>query len=429
MKKNLLLTFILVLVWGAAMSFPTKNELNRRISANEILELISSYHNPAEVPGLAEMILSFINYQIANTEKYPKGTMTEVLHKEWVENTWVNTGKELIYLDDNGWATESYNYVWVEGAWSNAFCSLITNNGSGWPTHILMKSWGETGWVNFMQIDYTYNQYGYLQIIMQLYYGTMWVNMMKADFFYNTQGLGTQIITQGWDMLNSAWVNDSKDTYTYDNNGWLIEELAQYWEEGDWVNEEIGYLTNDANGHVQEKLKKAWNNNTWEDYLHFTYSYNPQWLLSQEICESWYGGTWENDYRYTYQYDAQNRMIEELYESWEAKGWVNNEIANWTYDLAIGYEQIKQFSHSLSVYPNPARDKIFVCFSLNSGSEVNINLYDFTGKLVKQIRIENKFAVEHTIKLPVLEIPEGMYFISLESNFVILATQRLVIIR
>jgi hypothetical protein len=274
--------------------------------------------------------------------------------------------------------------------------------------------WENGAWQDMMQADYTYNQYGPLQILMQFYFGTSWVNMMKSDFYYNAQGQCTEIITKGWDMVNSAWVNDAKDSYTYNASGWMIEELTQLWEEGAWVNMEIGYSTYEAGGHETEKLTKSWAGNAWENYMHFTYTYNGQWLMTEELRESWSGGAWNNNEKINFQYDAQGRMIEELYKTWQtSKGWVNDELATWTYDLSIGITPVNIPDQEAVIYPNPAGENAIVEYQLATESYVSVGLYTITGKAVATLENESQQAGEHRIELATSALQSGLYLVKI----------------
>jgi hypothetical protein len=431
MKKNLMITLFLMALLRVTQSIAIEEPSDQSKLGSEIRQIMLTYQNPMQTQDMQGKILALINRQLSthSSGKSIMSTMSEAIHKVWENNEWVNAEKDQTYYDDNGNPYEAFNFIWDNNAWVNNSWSLITTNPSGAVTYVLMKLWTGSSWMDMAQVTYTYNNYGPLQILMQFYYGGNWMNSMKIDYFYNSQGQATEIIMQTWDIMTSAWVNDSKDSFTYDNNGWMIEELSQGWENNTWVNEEIAYSSYDGNGHETEKSVKAWNNNAWENYLQFTYSYNAQWLLEQEKCENWYNNIWNNSYLYIYQYDNQDRMIEELYQTWEAKGWVNESITNWTYDLIIGIEQNNLVNQSVSLYPNPASDKAFVCYSLNSTSDLIIKLYDFTGKLIKQIQNGNQDKGQYTIEFNTLNMPEGIYFLSIESNSEIITTQRLVVIR
>jgi len=71
-------------------------------------------------------------------------------------------------------------------------------------------------------------------------------------------------INQIWD--GSAWVNNTKYSYTYDGNNNLIEVLYQWWDGSAWVNSSKGSFTYDVNNKRTEWLRQNWNGSAWENY-------------------------------------------------------------------------------------------------------------------------------------------------------------------
>ena len=433
MKKNLLIALIILAMAGVSRLFANEKTFDRTRLGTEIRQIMFTAQNPMQVPELPGKILAFNDRQLKGDAncKSVMSSMTEVIHKYWENDIWVNAEKDQIHYNDDGFPTDSYNFYWDNNAWVNNFWSVITVDGEGKPIHYLMKLWTGSSWMDMMQVTYTYTSFGMpLQMIMQFNNGGSWVNSMKEDFTYNAQQLATEILQQEWDMTTQAWVNDSKDSFTYDNNGWMIEELSQVWEENAWLNEEIGYSTYEAGGHEIEKLTKAWYNNAWENYLHFTYTYNAEWLRIQEQCESWYNNVWENQDLFMFQYDDQDRIIEELYKVWvDSKGWENQSISNWTYDLSTGAEEIHTSLQSIGIYPNPATDNTIISYRLDSDTFINIGMYSSSGYLIKVLINKNLCAGEYKLELNTSDLTAGVYFISFRSNNGKFVIQRLVVIR
>jgi hypothetical protein len=433
MKKSSLIAFIILAVAGVSRLFAIEKSFNQPRLGSEIRQIMFTCQNPMQNPELPGKILAFIDRQMKGDAncKSVMSSMTEVIHKVWENNDWVNAEKDQILYDDEGFPTDSYNFVWDGSAWMNNSWSVITVDAEGKPIYYLMKIWTGSSWMDMAQVNYTYTSFGMpLQMLMQFNNGGSWINFMKEDFTYNAQQLATEILQQEWDINTQAWVNDSKDSFTYDNNGWMLEELSQVWEASAWVNEEIGYSTYDVGGHEIEKLKKAWYNNAWENYLYFTYTYNAQWLRIQEQSQSWYNSAWENHELFMFQYDAQDRIIEELYQLWvDSKGWENQSISNWTYDLSIGFEEIHASIQFIGIYPNPAADNAIISYRLDSDTFINIGMYSSSGYLIKELRNENQCAGEYKLELSTSGLTAGVYFVSFRGNNGRAVILRLVIIR
>lgn len=72
------------------------------------------------------------------------------------------------------------------------------------------------------------------------------------------------------------------------------------------------------------------------------------------------------------------------------------------------------FLSSLSLYPNPANEKLFVNFNLNENKTIALNIYDMLGKNVKTISSQNYTAGNQQIEIPVNGIERGVYILALD---------------
>jgi Secretion system C-terminal sorting domain len=79
----------------------------------------------------------------------------------------------------------------------------------------------------------------------------------------------------------------------------------------------------------------------------------------------------------------------------------------------------KQFSddnHFVKVYPNPAKDRCCFEYSLKNPSEVIIRIYNQFGRKVKVLS-ECQVSGTHKVFWDVIDIPEGMYFFTVNHNY------------
>jgi hypothetical protein len=67
-------------------------------------------------------------------------------------------------------------------------------------------------------------------------------------------------------------------------------------------------------------------------------------------------------------------------------------------------------------YPNPAADKTFLEFRLESAGEVTISLFDISGKLVQQLPTETLDSGPHRKEIPTASLKSGFYFIKVETT-------------
>jgi hypothetical protein len=70
----------------------------------------------------------------------------------------------------------------------------------------------------------------------------------------------------------------------------------------------------------------------------------------------------------------------------------------------------------ISINPNPTNGISNLVFTNFSKSNININLFDMTGKLVKNISNDTYSSGEHSIELNSVELAKGIYFIKMQQN-------------
>ncbi|MCW3084959.1 MAG: hypothetical protein JWP12_2325 [Bacteroidetes bacterium] len=73
---------------------------------------------------------------------------------------------------------------------------------------------------------------------------------------------------------------------------------------------------------------------------------------------------------------------------------------------------------NFNVFPNPARDKVFINYSLTADAKIKISISNVLGKTVQVIAEENQAAGQRSVIVDVkeLNLSPGIYFVTLESN-------------
>ncbi len=102
-------------------------------------------------------------------------------------------------------------------------------------------------------------------------------------------------------------------------------------------------------------------------------------------------------------------------ESWMmAVHWIDS-IINIEYQT-MGVEIIDQPISYISVYPNPASDKLTINYQLKKSAVVNINLIDLQGKQHMALNKEAKAIGIETESLNISQLPPGVYFLRLQAG-------------
>ncbi|MDB9809159.1 T9SS type A sorting domain-containing protein [Flavobacteriales bacterium] len=82
-------------------------------------------------------------------------------------------------------------------------------------------------------------------------------------------------------------------------------------------------------------------------------------------------------------------------------------------DLLSGVESLLVKNLEMNIYPNPVTHAVNVEFTLKTNSQVNLQLYDELGKLVKRVKKDNYTIGNNKIQLEMGNLKSGIYFVSL----------------
>ena len=73
-------------------------------------------------------------------------------------------------------------------------------------------------------------------------------------------------------------------------------------------------------------------------------------------------------------------------------------------------------SFVLSAYPNPFNPRTTIRFTLPSPGDVNLQVHDVSGRLVRALVAENYPGGSHELSFDGSDLPSGVYFLSMESG-------------
>ena len=109
------------------------------------------------------------------------------------------------------------------------------------------------------------------------------------------------------------------------------------------------------------------------------------------------------------------------WEKWSDNSWHSfSNPGNWNLnvdmcifpvvDIPAGINSVSKNQLSLfAASPNPASNEIAINYSLSASSKVEINIYDATGRLVKNIKTDELNSGKHNTKIDVSNFDSGVY--------------------
>ena len=198
-----------------------------------------------------------------------------------------------------------------------------------------------------------------------------------SEFIHTTE------LRQIW--IGSAWLDDSRSTYTYDANNNIISQIFQYWQ-----------------------------NNVWLNNSRYLFNYNSNNIVTEEIDQKWnlIAGIWNNYYRISGGYDANDYLYYTTFQRFDlTSGMILQGDSDYIYyhTVTVG---IPVFSteHSLLLYPNPAVN--FIHLNPVNLTKGELKIVNCNGQVVyvESLQLITK---ESELKINISTFPKGIYFIQL----------------
>ncbi len=244
--------------------------------------------------------------------------------------------------------------------------------------------------------------------------------------------------------IDGEWVYSERRVHLsaiVDNQENVYSEEVEVWTGSDWQPSESKLYAYDYDGELTHIAWSLWENGIWEDYRLETYNYangkilsnqsafNPYQILLEDITN---GGS-TNLALWTYSYDADGDLIEDLWQSWNGQSWQDLSLTTYSReDVSVGKVSnnasvkretlmlMKLWQNGLWIdfwrkwssyedsqvgikgeselpiqfmlhqnYPNPFNPITTISYNLEKDSEVSINIFDISGKLI--ITLQNEY--------------------------------------
>ncbi len=100
-----------------------------------------------------------------------------------------------------------------------------------------------------------------------------------------------------------------------------------------------------------------------------------------------------------------------------------------TTNLAVGIQSSELSDTKISIYPNPASEKVNVSFSLSGAKYIEITIINMNGQTVKNIKMENPVEGENQVNFDVSELETGIYQVLIKNEDNSIDANKLIITR
>lgn len=213
-------------------------------------------------------------------------------------------------------------------------------------------------------------------------------NTTKQDLTYRTNGEAESVTTSEWDTLTNFFVKDMR----------INEIVWQLW---------TGNLSDRAL--MKSYKEQFWNGTAFQPIARFAATYDTKSNLTSEKWEKLDLTTWEIEEasKFTLSYNADSTLSQRITESWSSfdVAYVNStkEVFSNYPSPPTGLRSHQSANLSVSVYPNPASNKITVS---NLQSDLATIIFtDIQGKVVSQTETKNT-----NTEIDIANLNKGIYF-------------------
>lgn len=244
-----------------------------------------------------------------------------------------------------------------------------------------------------------------------------WRNNILTSNVYSTSNQLISSTTQVWDSLDATWKNQSQITYSYTAANKVSSMLATTWSGSAWQNSRIELYDYDASNKISAKRTETWTSGSWKPYTKENYQYDATNVI-EKIIETWDAPTnsWNIYSKRSYSTFVADQPQEEVTQYWSS-GMFNNKFRRkmfyndngqltfwgreeWREDLGgvwIGYNsfpagaryyygsevsvpQNARTTNSLSVFPVPAGNELYIYLHNSAAQQVYGVICDLLGK-------------------------------------------------
>ena len=127
--------------------------------------------------------------------------------------------------------------MWENNAWSNSEKTLATYDANGNETESRQQNWDGSQWTDMKVITWSYNAQGdVLQELSETSF--VGITMKTRDTYtYDSQDSLSEQLTEQWNMGSQSWFNVRQCFFTY-KDGALYQELGKRWDGSAFRSEE-----------------------------------------------------------------------------------------------------------------------------------------------------------------------------------------------
>lgn len=215
-----------------------------------------------------------------------------------------------------------------------------------------LKQISQGGWVNYSLSTFTYDDNG--NLLNELYENwdkgsVVWVKDNQKTSIYDDLGNKLIYLYENWDAGTNEWIYNRRYTKTYDVNGNQLTYLRETWNTSSlsWTSDWLVTFTYDESGNM---LTQLWDYNAsnMKDWLYtFTYDIIGIRQTYLRAYREPYTTEWLNYYQYLYTYDTNGNLLIDQSEFWDMYNNIWLQSTRWVYT----YDSVGNLIEDISEIP------------------------------------------------------------------------------
>jgi hypothetical protein len=320
--------------------------------------------------------------------------VTQMLLESYTAGVWENLGKYTMTYDANGNQSEYDMFYWTGSGWMLIAGTKTTYSYTpeNYVSQVVEQAYVMFQWTNIRKDIYTLNGNGYATMITYQKYNTSWADSVRYTniswyAYYPYSGVGSFLYFEMDSWTGSQWNPTLRETTDYDGSGGYVT-VQEVYNTGVWVNNERQTLT--------------------------VFQGQPE---SYKV-EEWQGGLWVQTegwlYLLTFNGIDLTEAITQIYDP-DGMNYVNSYREVYSDFLHITGIGDTPSDAGLSVFPNPANDRLNISFDKVVPGNLTFDILNVEGqKIYSQQGLNTIGSGSYSLSLN--GIPKGIYFLKLSGS-------------
>lgn len=354
---------------------------------------------------------------VLNDTKGTDPRLQESVREDFSGDSWKNSVKETYTYNTDGLLYYRMGYTWASSAWQESDrMTYLYNSDSTVAAIVLEQKAGS--WTFTEKQDYTYVNKKVVSMVKYRWQNFTWVNSQKIENTYDGSSDRTEELTLQW--LANAWANMFKLVMTYDTAHNLIASINNAWTPtNEWNEAGKKLFTYDSNGYRIEELTQTKQDGNWKDYGKITMRYDTAGNTVELLNQIYENNAWQNSQKSLFVYGYLGKLTQESYYLWAGDSFAIQHRITYRYEGQTAIDKKNtgvQRAPSRCYAATLSGGTILIRFAVDRRQFVSLSLCNAQGKILREAVSSVFDAGNHAVLMNSRELAGGIYFVILRMS-------------